>query len=574
MVAAEPKPSVIVSHVDIVYRVFTGASSQTRRRFRPRRGIRLVHAVKDVSFIAHHGESIGVIGRNGSGKSTLLRTVAGLVPPTNGDVWADGTPSLLGVNAVLVKQISGARNIYIGAQALGLTKAEVDAVYDDIVEFSGIGDAIHLPMSTYSSGMAARLRFAISTAVSPPVLVIDEALATGDASFRARSEERIQKLRERAGTVFLVSHSAETIRSMCDRALWLDQGELVMDGPVDEVVDAYSASTKRSLGRPAPTEDNVPGVQRWYGPSRYETSAIASRHGIPGQRDTVMLASGIDLTLALSAVPAAAHVAAPVLLTAPNRLLSTTAEELRRLGAERIVLLGGPEIISDEVSSTLTHEGFTVERVSGVDTVAANLGLHSSLAAEDAIDTVFVVPSDDTSAVLAASLTARDGMGRVLLFGTEGITGTHLETLGQIRPRRVILVAEESLVGDDTARELARHAVEGVERHLSPTPVLAACEAAGGFRPEEIGVVYVASAAPSSVGDAVSGAAMAGLADAPLLLVDRNEIPEATHIELERLAPSNLVLLGGPLSVSFEVRRSLAGYLRDAAPRSEAQERL
>ena len=186
MDAADQKPSVIASHVDIVYRVHSGARPGGGWRSRSRRGLRHVHAVKDVSFVAHHGESIGVVGRNGSGKSTLLRAVAGLVPPTRGEVWADGTPSLLGVNAVLVKQVSGARNIYIGAQALGLTKAEVDAIFDEIVEFqaSRRHPSAHVNLLLGHGGPPPLRDF---DSCRSPVLVIDEALATGDAHFRARS---------------------------------------------------------------------------------------------------------------------------------------------------------------------------------------------------------------------------------------------------------------------------------------------------------------------------------------------------------------------------------------------------
>jgi ABC-type polysaccharide/polyol phosphate transport system ATPase subunit len=524
--------------------------------------VREIHAVKDVSFVANHGESIGVIGRNGSGKSTLLRAVAGLVPPTSGEVWADGTPSLLGVNAVLVRQLSGARNIYIGAQALGLTKAQVDEVYDEIVEFSGIGDAIHLPMSTYSSGMAARLRFAISTAAVPPVLVIDEALATGDAHFRARSQERVEKLRDQAGTVFLVSHSAATIRAMCDRALWLDQGELIMDGPVDEVVDAYSVAAERSLGTAAPTEPDVPGVERWSGDTRYHTSALTSRHGAGGRRDTVLLASGADLALALSAVPAATKVGAPVLLTSPRRLMPITRRELLRLKVQRVVLLGAPDLVGEDVSDGLGDAGVHVERVAGDEPVAASLALHSDVDAEDGIDAVFLVPSEDPEAALVATLAARDGDDRVLLVGPEGPTSAHAETLQRIRPRVVLVVADADAIAEDVVDELGRYAVDGADRLLAPTPVQAAVEAVEGFDPDQVGVVYVASAARSSVGDAVTGAAVAGLSGAPLLLVDPYEVPPATHTELERLAPSHVVVLGGPMSVSTGVRQALAGYLR------------
>ncbi|HET7303492.1 MAG TPA: ABC transporter ATP-binding protein, partial [Segeticoccus sp.] len=230
--ADERRPSVIVSDLEIVYRVFgakkRGGAKQGGRTSMLQRLLRLgnrrgsmgateIRAVKGVSFVAREGESIGIIGRNGSGKSTLLRAVAGLLPPTKGKVWVDGRAALLGVNAVLIPGLSGERNIMIGGQALGLSAHEVKQRYQEIVDFSGLEDHIHLPMSAYSSGMAARLRFAISTAAVPDVLIVDEALATGDATFRARSSERIKEIRQHAGTVFLVSHSNQQIRSICNR---------------------------------------------------------------------------------------------------------------------------------------------------------------------------------------------------------------------------------------------------------------------------------------------------------------------------------------------------------------------
>jgi ABC-type polysaccharide/polyol phosphate transport system ATPase subunit len=562
MAEAEPRPSVIVSHVDVVYRVFAGSGPGGGRR--PGRRVRQVHAVKDVSFVAHHGESIGVIGRNGSGKSTLLRTVAGLVPPTAGEVWADGTPSLLGVNAVLVRQLSGARNIYIGAQALGLSRAQVDDVYDEIVEFSGIGDAIHLPMSTYSSGMAARLRFAISTAAVPPVLVIDEALATGDRHFRTRSQERIERLRDQAGTVFLVSHSAATIRSMCDRALWLEQGELVMDGPVDDVVDAYSEAAEKSLGSSSAAEPEVPGVERWSGESRVHTSALASRQGTPGRRDTVLLAAGNPLPLAISAIPAATKVGAPLLLTSPGELMSVTRKELTRLEARRVFLLGGPEVVAPEVEAATRDARIAVERIPGEDAVAASLALHADLDAGDGIEAVYLVPSLDREAALVAAITARAGDGRVLLLGEDGPRPAHDEVLERIRPRRVVVVADDETIGDDVVEALGRHAAEGAQRLLMPTSAQAAAEAAEAFGPEQVGVVYIAPGGRTTVRDAAVGLAVASLAGAPLLLVERDEVPPVTHTELERLAPSHLVVVGGEMSVSSSVRQVLSGYLRPA----------
>lgn len=244
-------PSLVVNDVHVTYRVLAGKAvtgepanrSLLRRLLSQGRqhvgGATEVRAVRGVSFVARHGESIGIVGTNGSGKSTLLRAIAGLVPPSAGQVYAAGEPSLLGVNAVLMRDLSGERNIMIGGLALGLSRQEVRERFDEIVDFSGIGDFVYMPMKAYSSGMAARLRFAISSAASPDVLMIDEALATGDATFRKKSKERIDTIRERAGTVFLVSHSLATVKSMCTRVLWMNKGELIMDGPADEVCAHY-----------------------------------------------------------------------------------------------------------------------------------------------------------------------------------------------------------------------------------------------------------------------------------------------------------------------------------------------
>lgn len=250
---AEPDVTVVASHVDITYRVFGHRNQVSEEEDLEERalkrlltarspgiGIREVHAVRDVSFVARRGESIGVIGRNGSGKSTLLRSIAGLVPPNGGRIWLSGRASLLGVGAVLLPKLSGRRNVEIGCQALGLGRAEIREVMPQIIDFADIGDFIDLPMSTYSSGMAARLRFAISTAVVPDILVVDEALATGDAQFKARAKERIEQIREQAGTVFMVSHNRSTIEETCNRVMWMDGGRLLADGDIGPVYGLYN----------------------------------------------------------------------------------------------------------------------------------------------------------------------------------------------------------------------------------------------------------------------------------------------------------------------------------------------
>nr|WP_246102713.1 ABC transporter ATP-binding protein [Streptomyces piniterrae] len=251
-------PTVIADNVHIVYKVHGAGSGRGSAvsalsrivRRTTSAGTREVHAVKGVTFVAHEGEAIGLIGSNGSGKSTLLRAIAGLLPPASGRVYTHGQPSLLGVNAAMMNDLTGERNVVLGGLAMGMSREEIRERYDGIVDFSGInekgagveGSSISLPMRTYSSGMAARLRFSIAAAKNHDVLMIDEALATGDRSFQKRSEARIRELRKEAGTVFLVSHNNKSIRDTCNRVLWLEKGELVMDGPTDEVVKAYEAS--------------------------------------------------------------------------------------------------------------------------------------------------------------------------------------------------------------------------------------------------------------------------------------------------------------------------------------------
>ncbi|MCA2214487.1 ABC transporter ATP-binding protein [Jidongwangia harbinensis] len=253
----ERVPTVIVDDAHVVYRVHgsgspgSGTPVASFKRLvtgTKQAAVREVHAIKGVSFVAYRGEAIGLIGSNGSGKSTLLRAIAGLLPVQSGAIYAAGQPSLLGVNAALMNDLPGERNVVLGCLAMGMTPADVKAKTADIIEFSGInerGDFSSLPMRTYSSGMAARLRFSIAAAKEHDVLLIDEALATGDAKFRRRSEQRVRDLRKEAGTVFLVSHSEQSIRDTCERSIWLESGLIRGDGPTEQVLKEYEAYMRK-----------------------------------------------------------------------------------------------------------------------------------------------------------------------------------------------------------------------------------------------------------------------------------------------------------------------------------------
>jgi teichoic acid transport system ATP-binding protein len=243
---------VIADDLNVVYRVYgaggdkgTAATALMRVVKRQRRpSVREVHAIKGVSFVAYRGDAIGVIGRNGSGKSTLLKAIGGLLPPETGAVYTSGQAALLGVNAALLDDLTGERNVVLGCLAMGMTPQEVKERYESIVDFSGVGNFIDYPMRAYSTGMAQRLRFSIASAKSHEILMIDEALATGDANFRAKSQQRILQLREQAGTVFLVAHNLAEIEASCNRVIWLEKGKIVMQGyDVPAIVDAYLEAT-------------------------------------------------------------------------------------------------------------------------------------------------------------------------------------------------------------------------------------------------------------------------------------------------------------------------------------------
>jgi teichoic acid transport system ATP-binding protein len=249
--AAGDDATVLVRELQVTYRVYEDRRPQLRQilanRFR-RPSYREIKAVRGIDLVARRGESIGLIGHNGSGKSTLLQAMAGLLPPTHGDVYASSQPMLLGVSAALRPGASGRRNIELGGLALGLTPEEVNERIDDVIAFTGLEEFIDLPIRTYSSGMRARLHFAIATSIEPEILLIDEALSVGDEDFRERSKERIGELLEEAGTVFVVSHSLSTITELCDRCLWMHGGKLRMDGEPDEVVKAYRKHMKEQRG--------------------------------------------------------------------------------------------------------------------------------------------------------------------------------------------------------------------------------------------------------------------------------------------------------------------------------------
>ncbi len=209
-------------------------------------------ALKGVSFRVEPGESLAVVGGNGAGKSTLLSLVAGLVPPNRGTVAVRGRiAALLELGSGFHPDLTGAENLRLNASLLGVSRRRINAVYDEIVDFAELGDFMAEPLRTYSAGMSMRLAFSIAINVDPDILLIDEVLAVGDYVFQAKCFDKIMEFRQRGRTILCVSHVSGMVQQLCDRALWLDHGELMMNGSVRQVIDAYQGQPKSIQSVPA-----------------------------------------------------------------------------------------------------------------------------------------------------------------------------------------------------------------------------------------------------------------------------------------------------------------------------------
>lgn len=209
--------------------------------------IREVRALEDISFEIAEGERVGIIGPNGAGKTTLLSILAGLSEPTSGSVEVDGdVHAMLTIGAVLREDLTGRENIYLDASVHGRSRAEIDAVAERIVEFTELGEFIERPVRTYSSGMKARLAFSMGAFINPDILIIDETLSVGDVFFADKASRRMKEIAASGRIVIVVSHGLGAVVDMCTRCLWLDRGQLVMDGDPKAVTQAYEASVRES----------------------------------------------------------------------------------------------------------------------------------------------------------------------------------------------------------------------------------------------------------------------------------------------------------------------------------------
>ena len=199
-------------------------------------------ALKEISFEVQEGDRVGILGLNGAGKSTLLKVVAGVLKPTEGSVEIKGSiVPLLELGAGFDKQYTGKENIFLYGAMLGHSKEFIREKYEEIIEFSELGDFIDVPVKNYSSGMKSRLGFSIATVVEPDILILDEVLSVGDAKFRKKSEKKIMSMIEKNVTVLFVSHSLEQVRRVCNNAILLEKGHIIAQGEIEEVAAVYES---------------------------------------------------------------------------------------------------------------------------------------------------------------------------------------------------------------------------------------------------------------------------------------------------------------------------------------------
>ena len=243
----------------------------------PRRDV--IWALKGVSFNVRQGEVLGIVGHNGAGKSTLLKILTRITPPTRGHIKIIGrVSSLLEVGTGFHRELTGRENIYLNGTILGMTKLEIDRKFDEIVDFSGVERFLDTPVKRYSSGMAVRLAFAVAAHLEPEILIIDEVLAVGDAAFQSKCINKMQDVGKSGRTVLVVSHNMPAIKALCNRAILLNEGREVMDGPADQVISAYMT-----------TDAGVPSAREWPDPetapggevARLRAARVVSRTGRP-----------------------------------------------------------------------------------------------------------------------------------------------------------------------------------------------------------------------------------------------------------------------------------------------------
>jgi ABC-type polysaccharide/polyol phosphate transport system ATPase subunit len=322
---------IVVDRVSRTFRVYPKAHRTLKDIFvsRGRSGARDVQALRDVSLSVEPGDAVGLVGRNGSGKTTLLRLISGIIKPTTGRIEAGGRiASLLELGAGFHPDFSGRENVYLNGSIHGLSRARVREVMDEIVAFAELEQFIDLPVRTYSSGMFMRLGFSVAAHIQSDVLLLDEVFAVGDEQFQRKCFGKIAEFKNRGGTILFVSHDAQAVERLCDRAVLLRQGEVAFDGETREAIAAY----RRLLSADANPDELVAGLREWgSGEARIVTAQLLDDDG----DERVQLAAGEAATVRLI-VAADAGVGSPrvslELRDDGGLVLGTVVQDTRALG--------------------------------------------------------------------------------------------------------------------------------------------------------------------------------------------------------------------------------------------------
>jgi ABC-type polysaccharide/polyol phosphate transport system ATPase subunit len=322
---------IVADRVSRTFRVYPKAQRTLKDLFVSggRLGVREVQALRDVSLTVEPGDAVGLVGRNGSGKTTLLRIVSGIIKPTSGRLEASGRiASLLELGAGFHPDFTGRENVYLNGSIHGLSRARVREVMDEIVAFAELERFIDLPVRTYSSGMFMRLGFSVAAHIRSDVLLLDEVFAVGDEQFQRKCFGKIAEFKHRGGTILFVSHDAQAVERLCDRAVLLRQGEVAFDGPTRDAIAAY----RQLLAADANPEELEAGLREWgSGEARIVGAQLLDADDVP----RTQFAAGEAVTLELI-VDAQAQVTAPKvsleLRDDGGLVLGTVAQETAALG--------------------------------------------------------------------------------------------------------------------------------------------------------------------------------------------------------------------------------------------------
>lgn len=379
------KTMIKVDHVSMIFNMaseqlnsikeYVIAAAKRELRFKEFR------ALDDVSLEVKQGDVYGILGTNGSGKSTLLKIIAGVLEPTKGTCTVNGDIApLIELGAGFDMELTARENIFLNGALLGYSKQFIEENFDAIVEFAEVEKFLDMPMKNYSSGMVARIAFAIATVIVPEILIVDEVLSVGDFMFQKKCEDRIMKLiKEHGVTVLIVSHNNDQIERLCNKAVWIEKGHLRMAGTAKEVCQTYrvlgghvgSKESEQIVFETLqdPKQPDMSGIESIEADTRYGIAAKLSSRCYPDGAKSVVLAPGEHEMIPLMANGLAGALDAPVLLTQNESVPDSTAQELSRLNPETVYVLNGgtvnAEIVKKEVLSALPDSA--VEVLEGKD---------------------------------------------------------------------------------------------------------------------------------------------------------------------------------------------------------------